>query len=289
VYIHVFLYSVHRLLYSSLCECGVVGVVWVARKETFNAVVDCRVRRCCCLLLFVVVCCCVCKKTVHSYFNALFICSVDNCCIRIGSIIMESQLTVEEIANLFRAADEDGSGFLSPLEIASIMTQLNGGVTPSEGEVASCLRAMDSNEDGQISEEEFLNAMLTWLKMVKTPGKRQLDAAESPVFSRKKTLNDMANFFRQFSTIPNFAAEQNRILTSRRKEIDMAAVHREYAMPTADEKAEAYESIKAILADGKVEIMKEIHSLDWNVVLVGVAKVNALLSVVEMFQSPDER
>jgi hypothetical protein len=202
---------------------------------------------------------------------------------------MESQLTVEEIANLFRAADEDGSGFLSPLEIASIMTQLNGGVTPSEGEVASCLRAMDSNEDGQISEEEFLNAMLTWLKMVKTPGKRQLDAAESPVFSRKKTLNDMANFFRQFSTIPNFAAEQNRILTSRRKEIDMAAVHREYAMPTADEKAEAYESIKAILADGKVEIMKEIHSLDWNVVLVGVAKVNALLSVVEMFQSPDER
>lgn len=207
---------------------------------------------------------------------------------------MESDLTTEEIANLFRAADEDGSGFLSPTEIASIMTQLNGGVTPSEQDVASCLNAMDSNNDGEISEEEFLNAMRTWLDMVKVPTasgklKRQLDTESSPAFSRKKTLNDMANFFRQFSTVPNFHAEQNRILSSRRKEIDMTAIHREYAMPSPEEKAAAYESIKVILEQGKREIVRELHSLDWGVVLEGVGKVNALLSVVEMFQSEDER
>ena len=206
---------------------------------------------------------------------------------------MESELTTEEIANLFRAADEDGSGFLSPDEISSIMTQLNGGVAPSEADVVACLRIMDTNQDGQISEEEFLEAMLTWLGMVKFPrstsGKRPNDSDASPAFSRKKTLNDMANFFRQFSTVPNFAAEQNRILTSRRKEVDMTAVHREYALPSPEERAAAYEGIKSILSEGKAPIMQAIHSLDWGVVLEGIEKVKCLLSVVEMFPSEEDR
>lgn len=206
---------------------------------------------------------------------------------------MQNNTTIEEIANLFYAADQDHSGNLSYDEIATIMTTIKGGNRPSDEEIRRCMNVMDSNGDGIISEQEFLQAMISWLGIVNNSNskkKRTLDIGHgSPTLNKKKTISDMTNFFRQFSPIPDFQEEQRRILSKENKGINLASIHREYQNFTAEEKSVKHEIIKRILADGREIILQEINSYDWNVVLNGITKVQSILSIVELFSTPEER
>jgi hypothetical protein len=201
-----------------------------------------------------------------------------------------SNFTVEEIANLFHLADEDKNGKLSRDEILKIMVQLKGGVRPSDDEINNCMATMDENGDGVISEQEFLHTMMTWLGIVEqTTKKRQLDSTSSPIFNRKKTLKDMANFFLQFSPVTDFQEEQRKILRCRRIDLDMTAVQREYPIYSPEEKAKGYEMIKMVLLEGRDVILKSLFSLDWEVVLSGIVKVKNILLIVEFFPTSDQK
>lgn len=207
---------------------------------------------------------------------------------------MQTNITIEEIANLFYAADQDNNGSLSFDEIAIIMTTIKGGIRPSDDEIRRCMNAMDSNGDGSISEQEFLQAMISWLGIINNNSnnnkKRSLDTPHgSPTLNRKKTVSDMTNFFRQFSPIPDFQEEQRRILLQESKGINLTSIHREYQYFTSEEKSVKYEIIKRILIDGRDIILQEINSYDWNIVLNGVLKVQSILSIVELFSTPEER
>lgn len=204
---------------------------------------------------------------------------------------MSADFTVEEIANLFRLADEDKNGKLSRDEIITIMVQLKGGVRPSDEEINNCMVTMDQNGDGVISEQEFLHTMMTWLGIVQqTTKKRQLESnSSSPVFNRKKTLQDMANFFLQFSPVSDFREEQRKILRCQRTDLDMMAAQREYPVYSPEERAKGYELIKTILVEGRDAILKQLYSLDWEVILSGIVKVKTILSIVEFFPTAEQR
>ena len=210
---------------------------------------------------------------------------------------MQTNLTIEEIANLFNVTDEDHNGTLSFNEIATIMTTIKG-ERPTNEEIKRCFNQLDSNHDGVISEEEFLYAMTSWLEIVNQKSsssqsgskKRSNDSGPgSPNFNRKKTLTDMTNFFRQFSPIPDFQEEQRRILSQENRVFNLSSIHYEYQSFTVEEKSIKYEIIKRILSDGRDIILQEINSFDWNIVLNGVLKVQTILSIVELFSTSKER
>jgi hypothetical protein len=202
---------------------------------------------------------------------------------------MQESQTREEILNLFQIADQDKNGKLSREEVGAIMTHLNKGVKPSIQEINTCVSAMDSNGDGVVSESEFLQAMMNWLQIVNQSSLSLLSPPSSPGLSRRKTVSDLMNFFQQFAPIPNYQEEQKRILTRRKDSSDMNSISREYAKYTAEEKAAAYELIKRILFDGKELLIRELYSLDWDIVISAVQKVCALISIVELFPTPSSR
>ena len=66
-------------------------------------------------------------------------------------------LTQERLKAAFRMFDIDGSGFISPLEIRDSLSDAEHLV--SEHIIKNIFNAVDSNIDGQISFEEFMNFM----------------------------------------------------------------------------------------------------------------------------------
>ena len=66
-------------------------------------------------------------------------------------------LTQERLKAAFRMFDIDGSGFISPLEIRDSLSDAEHLV--SEHIIKNIFNAVDSNKDGQISFEEFMNFM----------------------------------------------------------------------------------------------------------------------------------
>jgi hypothetical protein len=145
-----------------------------------------------------------------------------------------------------------------------------------------------------ISEQEFLQAMVTWLGIVEqtTGQKRQFDGSSPPSSHRhrKKTLQDMANFFLQFSPVSDYHDKQRKILQRQRNDdVDMTAVHREYGEYSVDVKLKIYEMIEKILFEGREVLLNDLYSMDWQRVISGVAKVNTLLSIVEIFPSAEEK
>lgn len=236
--------------------------------------------------------------------------------------MITTDFTLEEIVNLFCLADVDHSGTLTRDEITVIMTQLKDGNRPHDEEINNCMRIMDTNGDGVISKEEFIYTMITWLGIVdKTTGKQtkystnhevgrvtggggggggggdsqsanDCNGTSSNNFNRKKTIQDMANFFLQFSPIKDYHEEQKKILSRRRhytSDFDMIAVHREYSLYSPEQKVKMYDIVKAIMLEGRDVILHEIYSMDWSVVLQGIMKVKAILSIVELFPTSDEK
>ena len=67
-----------------------------------------------------------------------------------------------EIITLFRNADEDGNGTLEKNELRSIMDKISGAQT-STTEVEQLFNMM-ANGQGLITQEEFVKAMVKWLR-----------------------------------------------------------------------------------------------------------------------------
>jgi hypothetical protein len=205
---------------------------------------------------------------------------------------MDRDATVQEISNLFDIADRDRSDSLSREEVAAIMTQIKKGIRPSDDELQLCVVLMDKNNDGIISREEFIEALGHWLEVdVKAlaPTVRSKSVRSLGFADRQSTLNEMANFFRQFTPVKDYALQQKMILSREPDEHSSAAVTHEFPEMTKEMKAELHARLQDLIALGRLPIMAELHSLDWNVVLDGVNKVKELLSVAEVFHQPYEK
>ena len=68
----------------------------------------------------------------------------------------------QAIEAAFRRADRDGSGYLSPSELAEVFDDL--GVRLSNERFAEVLRRFDHDDDGAVRPEEFLRALTPHLR-----------------------------------------------------------------------------------------------------------------------------
>jgi hypothetical protein len=205
---------------------------------------------------------------------------------------MDSDATLQEISNLFDAADRDKNNTLSREEVASIMTQIKKGVRPSDDELAMCMKIMDKNNDGVINKEEFTTALCHWMGLSSPVGRKaRAHSLTSPVapVTRKKAIDEMANFFRQFSPVADYGVQQQLILSRERPELNVSVIRYEFPVLPNERKVEVHKHLLALVAAGRPSILAELYSLDWNVVLLGVRKVKDLLSIVEVFHNEDEK
>jgi hypothetical protein len=208
-------------------------------------------------------------------------------------------IPIEEITNLFHAADADHNGILSYDELASIMTAISSGNRPPDQVIQQCYEAMDVNKNGEIDEQEFTNVIVNWLnkqsEVQQSQNKKrnngQVAESLSPnLRQRKKMMTNITNFFRQFTPILNYEEEQKRILRNNPlSNLNLLTIHREYLQYPSQEKLEKYEMIKTILQNGRDVLIQEINSFDWNVIITGIQKVQFILSIVELFSTPEER
>lgn len=205
-------------------------------------------------------------------------------------------ITLQEIHNLFRAADQDKNGYLSHDEIKAIMTQIKNGIPPNPDEVARCLHQMDTDGDGVVNEDEFVSSMAAWLGLNRNQDsfevskkKRSPDNSPDAPTTRKQAISEMTNFFRQFSPISDFSQQQSAILNRKSTEINIEFIRREYPVLSNEEKAIIHSNVTALLLGGRKTILEELFSIDWNVVFSAVVKVYELLYVVEAFNTSQER
>jgi hypothetical protein len=210
-----------------------------------------------------------------------------------------SNIPIEEISNLFHAADADRNGILSYDELANIMTAISSGNRPPDHIIQQCYETMDINKNGEIDEQEFINVILNWLnkqsEAQQTHNKKRnngqiMESLSPNLGQRKKIMTNITNFFRQFTPISNYEEEQKRILRNNPlSNLNLLTIHREYPQLPSQEKLEKYEMIKSILQNGREVLIQEINSFDWNVVVNGIQKVQFILSIVELFSTPEER
>lgn len=218
---------------------------------------------------------------------------------------MAGNLPIEELSNLFDAADTDRNGILSYDELANIMTIISSNKRPDDVIIQQCYSAMDINHNGEIDKEEFINVILNWLNQQslvqqsyqkKRNNEQSIDSSSPNLQQRKKMMTtNISNFFRQFTLISNYEEEQKRILLrnnnshSTSSHSTLLSIHREYPQYVSTEKLEKYENIKTILFHGRDILIQEINSFDWNLVINGIQKIQFLLSIVELFSTPEER
>lgn len=77
--------------------------------------------------------------------------------VRVMGSVYARKLTDEEMRRAFRCFDKDGSGFITKDELRDVLRQLNQNITDQR--ISEVLNAIDDNQDGKISYEEFV-AML---------------------------------------------------------------------------------------------------------------------------------
>jgi Ca2+-binding EF-hand superfamily protein len=66
---------------------------------------------------------------------------------------------LEEMKKAFRHFDQDGNGFISPLELRKALLRMK--IRLSKVEFVLMLRRVDTDQDGQISFKEFVVMMLS--------------------------------------------------------------------------------------------------------------------------------
>jgi hypothetical protein len=205
---------------------------------------------------------------------------------------MISDTLKDDIINFFRVSDTNKDGWLSRDEVGSVMARIKG-EDPTKHEIDVCFAAMDTDQNGSVSEEEFCNVMMNWLQEVSKPQRKRratYDIMESPsALTRKKAVSEIANFFKQFCPVDNFQKEQMLILARNRDTEDVTFLQREYGAMSTELKAEKYEEIRTILTSNRTDIISSMMALDWKAVMTGVAAVSRLLSVVELFHSSQDK
>jgi hypothetical protein len=204
-----------------------------------------------------------------------------------------------ELQKLFRVTDEDHSGFLTQDEIAKILKDANRGVAPSEAEVKACMADMDENGDNKISEEEFVDAMLRFMKntgVISSPKsgahKRSADSnLDHDVHgANKRTIFSCANFFKaHLQSRPDIKEERNAIL-KREVEIDDHDCIDVSRIFSQKDKAEAFEACMAFFQGPQIaQLQEHLHSSDMAELRGGLQDLKKLLILVDAFTSEEER
>lgn len=213
---------------------------------------------------------------------------------------MSTQNEVAEIKKLFHALDVDKNGKLDKLEIEKVMTKLNQGVEPSGAEIAACFQDMDVNNDGVVSVDEFVSAILRWLQHSRhnaspTYQRSRLlrgDSYNEPM-TKKRLIGDVLDFFHRFNAVPDFEADQKRMLSRPRGELNSESLRFAFKTYSKDTKSEYMQRVMTMIEQGGASLQIQIQQSCWSSnkqeVIIGLEQVKLLLGLLEVFHSvPDK-
>jgi calcium-dependent protein kinase len=80
-----------------------------------------------------------------------------------ASVKKHRLITKEKILAIFKEVDSDGNGMLCFAEVRKMLIKIN---IPHH-QVKEVIRELDTNNDGQISQEEFIEAMMSMKHHIK--------------------------------------------------------------------------------------------------------------------------
>jgi len=195
-----------------------------------------------------------------------------------------------ELIKVFSIADRDGDGIIDSSELGNIMKTL-AGATPSPQELQSLMEKMDANKDGRITVDEFVTALSVWLKEEET-GQKDGSTIGSP---RKRKANQtsetrtrihkrISSFFLQFHRSSDFDRLRQKYLQN--SDCNLGD-HDEKGCP-AQLKLQRLDASKNSLKN-LPEIATRCRINDPATCLTCMTELADMLSVVEVFQTPEER
>jgi hypothetical protein len=96
-----------------------------------------------------------------------------------------------EIIKIFKAVDLDGSGVIETTELSALISHVLG-KDPTPGQLEFVRKKVDEDDNGSIEQDEFVNAITSWLKEVNSSEQ----AMDSPT-KRKNMHIQIKQFFQQ--------------------------------------------------------------------------------------------
>jgi len=186
--------------------------------------------------------------------------------------------------------DVDGSGSISSSELHRVV-ELATGQAPSESDLATLMRKMDANNDGTISWEEFCSAITEWLAedektSAQGTGDEIFGKRKAPLSGRVEIHRRIHRFFKQFQRHKDFDQMRqtfvNEVLTNSRAGLSPEAIL------GAQECIARLDRSHAIIAQLS-DVAQGIQSNDVDVAVSCTQALADLLSVTEVFATPNER
>jgi len=214
-----------------------------------------------------------------------------------------SEEQIAEIKKVFAVFDKDGDASISATELGAVITNLAQGVKPSDQELQALMKKMDSNNDGVIGWDEFLQAIAVWLKeedetkddssssssSSSKSRKRKEPPAGGPTQARAKIHKQISSFFLQFKRQTNFDEIRKKYSESKAEDNRHGSEDQGFRKdPTAQEKAAALELSQKYLPDVPLMI-RGINGNDPSIATKCTNGVADVLFVCEVFQTPEER
>lgn len=199
-----------------------------------------------------------------------------------------SQEDIEEIHRLFVLMDTDGTGALTLPELRAMAVQITKDPNISFEEARQLYALLDSNCDGQVSWDEFLQFVCKWLhERGGTRVKLRTDLPSS--FNEKDTLHKC---IAQLFSLDKVAFD-TKLLPS--DHVDNRAETWDYLGETrsfTDTEKTAYftQVFQSLSTPGYLQkVVDQISSRDASMILGGLKELCNLLGILNVFQTPRDR
>lgn len=204
---------------------------------------------------------------------------------------------VREVKKVFSMVDKDGSGTIDAAELSTLISSLTK-EKPSRDALERFIKKVDKNGDGQIQWEELLAALGDWIKAetagsVTSPAKsrkrQRAGGMGSPNAARAKLHKRIAAFFVCFKQSDNFESIRSKFIQLERKNAgskeDTHLVGTKFTPEQKTRRLKEY----ALACEKLPQCAAAINGNNPAAALKATTMVANILSVVEMFPTPDER
>ena len=199
-----------------------------------------------------------------------------------------SQEDIEEIHRLFVMMDTDGSGGLTLPELRTMAVQITKDPNISYEETRQLYAMLDSNCDGAVSWDEFLQFICKWLH--ERGGIRVKTRTDLPSsFNEKDTMHKcIAQLFSLDKVTFDTKSLPSDHVDNRAETWDYLGEARSYS--DAEKNTYFTEVFQRLSTPGYLQrVVDQVSNRDPSLILSGLKDLCQLLSILDVFQTPRDR
>ncbi|CAG9330290.1 unnamed protein product [Blepharisma stoltei] len=199
-----------------------------------------------------------------------------------------SQEEIEEIHRVFVMVDTDGSGFLTMDKIRQIATALTHDINITAEEAYFLHTQLDSNRDGQVTWDDFLEYVCKWLHEHGAVRSKLRTDLPNTISEREALHKAMAQLFSLNHKTFEFNLLPTDSLENRTETWDYLG---EGQVFTEIEKQTYYNEVSQKLIDDMqfLKLVEQIFHTDVDIILSGLQNIRDMLGVLAVYQTPNDR